>query len=97
MGKSIRSKPNLRAKSIKRKGEFAKAVGDRNERIAKRMQDNLEKQKAEEMDTAVETETIAEPVVEKKKISTSGSRNSSRQRMKAKHTKKSKKTSVTKF
>lgn len=92
MGKSLRSKPKLRAKSLKRGGEFAKFVDSRNERIAERMKANLEKQKAEAME---EDNTEAEKPEEKKKISTSGWRNTSRQRSKQKKSKKKK--DVTKF
>lgn len=88
MGKSLRSKPKLRAKSVKRKGEFAKFVDARNVRLAEKVKANLEKQKEDEMPS-----DDKEPVKEKK-ISTSGQRTSSRQRMKLK---KNKKNGVTKF
>lgn len=93
MGKSLRSKPKLRAKSIKRAGEFAKFVDSRNERIAQRMKDNLEKQKAETMEEDTITET--EKPAEEKKVNTSGWRNTSRQRSKQKKSKKKK--DVTRF
>lgn len=92
MGKSLRSKPKLRAKSVKRGGEFAKFVDSRNERIAQRMKANLDKQKAEAMvDDTIEEEKPEE----EKKVSTSGWRNTSRQRSKQKKSKKKK--DVTRF
>lgn len=45
MAKSLRSKPKLRAKSIKRKNEFATFVNDRDQRLADKIKANLEKQK----------------------------------------------------
>lgn len=92
MGKSLRSKPKLRAKSVKRAGEFTKYVESRNDRIAQRMKANLEKQKAEAME---EDNTEAEESKEEKKIKTSGWRNTSRQRSKQKKSKKKK--DVTRF
>lgn len=81
----------MRAKSIKRKNEFSKFVDSRNERLAQRMKVNLEKQKEETMEEdPVETN---EPK-EEKKISTSGWRQTSRQKLKQK---KKNKKNVTKF
>lgn len=45
MAKSLRSKPKLRAKSIKRKAEFSQFVNDRDLRLSDKIQANLEKQK----------------------------------------------------
>lgn len=45
MAKSLRSKPKLRAKSIKRKAEFSQFVNDRDLRLSEKIQANLEKQK----------------------------------------------------
>lgn len=45
MAKSLRSKPKLRAKSIKRKAEFSQFVNDRDLRLSEKIQSNLEKQK----------------------------------------------------
>lgn len=58
MAKSLRSKPKLRAKSIKRNNEFATFVNDRDQRLADKMKANLEKQKAEK---AAESAAKAEP------------------------------------
>lgn len=78
MAKSLRSKPKLRAKSVKRKGEFAKLNDARTARIAEKLKANLEKQKEDNMEEAVET----------KNVNTSGWRSSSRRRMKQKRSKK---------
>ena len=47
MAKSLRSKPKLRAKSIKRNNEFAKFVDERDQRLVAKIQANLERQKAQ--------------------------------------------------
>lgn len=47
MGKSLRSKPTLRAKSVKRKGEFHDFVEARDARLAEKMKADLERQKNE--------------------------------------------------
>ncbi|KAF8004312.1 hypothetical protein OXX80_008753 [Metschnikowia pulcherrima] len=56
MAKSLRSKPKLRAKSIKRQGEFNQFVDDRNARLAEKARLNLLKQNEEKMaqDTPIE-------------------------------------------
>ena len=86
MAKSLRSKPKLRAKSIKRKNEFSKFVDSRNERLAQRMKVNEETMEEDPVETN-------EPK-EEKKISTSGWRQTSRQKLKQK---KKNKKNVTKF
>ncbi|SGZ55142.1 CIC11C00000005382 [Sungouiella intermedia] len=70
MAKSLRSKPKLRAKSVKRNGEFAKLNEARNARLAEKLKANLDKQKEDKM----EDEDKDKEKVEKKKISTSGPR-----------------------
>ncbi|SGZ54995.1 CIC11C00000001564 [Sungouiella intermedia] len=69
MAKSLRSKPKLRAKSVKRNGEFAKLNEARNARLAEKLKANLDKQKEDKME-----DEDKEEKVEKKKISTSGPR-----------------------
>lgn len=81
MAKSLRSKPKLRAKSLKRKGEFSKASDERSARLASKLKANLEKQNEEKADDEKMDE-------EPKKVSTSGWRGTSRQRMKQKRNKK---------
>lgn len=46
MAKSLRSKSKLQAKSVKRKGEFAKFVDARNQRIAEKLHQETLKQEA---------------------------------------------------
>lgn len=80
MAKSLRSKPKLRAKSIKRKAEFSKFVDDRNARLAEKAAAHLSEQK----ELSVKSETalkVEEPeAVPEKKISTSGWRSSNSQK-----------------
>lgn len=82
MAKSLRSKPKLRAKSVKRKGEFLKATDARNERLAEKMKQNLVKQRDEKMEDNEEADT------ESKKVTTSGWRQTSRRKMKQKRNKR---------
>lgn len=79
MAKSLRSKPKLRAKSVKRNGEFAKLAEARSARLAEKLKANLDKQKEDQME---ETEAAD------KKVATSGWRSSSRRRMKQKRSKR---------
>ncbi|GEQ72055.1 hypothetical protein JCM33374_g5741 [Metschnikowia sp. JCM 33374] len=65
MAKSLRSKPKLRAKSVKRKGEFTKFVDDRNARLAERTRLNLQKQNEEKMADAAPTEEVSEDATKK--------------------------------
>lgn len=86
MGKSIRSKSKLRAKTVKRNGEFQKFVDGRNDRIAAKLAEKTKKQddekrakKAEEGEDIEEVKEDKEMQVDgenKKKISTSGWRES---------------------
>lgn len=69
MGKSIRSKSVLRAKSVKRSGEFAKYVDARNKRISEKLTEDLSKQAKPETKTTQVEEKMDEDA---KKISTSG-------------------------
>ncbi|ODV78565.1 uncharacterized protein CANTADRAFT_6923 [Suhomyces tanzawaensis NRRL Y-17324] len=100
MAKSLRSKSKLRAKSVKRKGEFANFVDGRNKRLSEKMEQELLKQKeaalAKKKDQA-DAEGAEEPAVPEqdmdvdktpKKISTSGWRDSRNQIYKKKHLKK---------
>ncbi|CEP24714.1 unnamed protein product [Cyberlindnera jadinii] len=79
MAKSLRSKPKLRAKSIKRGKEFQKAVDERQNRLANKLKEDLLKQKStkkadndKEEEMEVEQDDSARDV---KKVSTSGDRN----------------------
>lgn len=91
MGKSLRSKSKLRAKSIKRKAEFSEYVDQRNKRISEKLiestkaQEELKKQKKQE-DGSIEQDVEeddenATPMEtdNNKKPSTSGWRNSRKQ------------------
>lgn len=88
MAKSLRSKPKLRAKSVKRGGEFAKLSEERAARLAEKMKANLDKQKEDKMEDKEEEKEEKE---EKKKISTSGPR----KRNGRLHKKKNKKNTTT--
>ncbi|KAK6459230.1 uncharacterized protein RJT20DRAFT_124424 [Scheffersomyces xylosifermentans] len=83
MGKSLRSKSKLRAKSIKRKGEFSKFVDGRNKRIADRLEEETKKQieakkaaSEEDQVEGKETMEVDNETKEPKKVSTSGWRDS---------------------
>lgn len=97
MAKSLRSKPKLRAKSLKRKGEFEKYVDARNKRLAEKMDEETKKQE-ELKKAAKEAETVEEDgekmavdgAAEKKKVSTSGWRDSRKQQYKQKKLQKKK-------
>lgn len=92
MAKSLRSKPKLRAKSVKRGGEFAKLSEERAARLAEKMKANLDKQKEDKMEDKMEDkEEEKEEKEEKKKISTSGPR----KRNGRLHKKKNKKNTTT--
>lgn len=79
MAKSLRSKLKLRAKSVKRKGEFTDFVNERTARLAARAQAAQEKQKQKNEDAMEEEEEKPEkPKEDLKKISTSGLKNTSR-------------------
>lgn len=83
MGKSLRSKSKLRAKSIKRKAEFSEYVDKRNQRISDKLaestkaQDELKKQKKQE--EGIDEEAAPMETDNDKKPSTSGWRNSRKQ------------------
>lgn len=88
MAKSLRSKSKLRAKSVKRQGEFAQYVDARSARLA-------EKMKAK---TAAQTEKAAKADADKPpaaKVSTLGWRDS--RKLQYKQQKLKKKKNVTKF
>lgn len=88
MGKSLRSKSKLRAKSVKRNGEFAKHADARKERLAAKLKEKTETQteKSDKNDSD-------KPKLEK--ISTSGWRDSRKLQYKQRQLKKKK--NVTKF
>ena len=92
MAKSLRSKSKLRAKSVKRKGEFAKHVDARNERLAAKLKEKTETQ-TEKSDKNDTDKSKLEPKLEK--ISTSGWRDSRKLQYKQRQLKKKK--NVTKF
>ncbi|OBA19078.1 hypothetical protein METBIDRAFT_33687 [Metschnikowia bicuspidata var. bicuspidata NRRL YB-4993] len=83
MANSLRSKPKLRAKSVKRKGEFTKFVDDRNARLAEKTRLNLQKQNEEKMAEDTPIEEASEDAASK--ISnTSGRSAAARKKMKVK-------------
>ncbi|RLV91816.1 hypothetical protein JA1_003615 [Spathaspora sp. JA1] len=105
MAKSLRSKSKLRAKSVKRKGEFSKFVDSRNTRIARKLADETVKQdeakaakEGEEVEESTETTMeVDESKTEKKKVSTSGWRDSRNQIYKQRQIKANKKGKSLKF
>lgn len=79
MAKSLRSKLKLRAKSIKRKGEFTDFVNERNARLLARAKAAQKKQKEKNDDAMEDEEEKPEkPKEDLKKISTSGLKSTSR-------------------
>lgn len=103
MAKSLRSKPKLRAKSVKRNGEFQKFVDGRNERLAAKMEAHT-RQQAEEKAAkqaaagdAGDAGDAAEMETDAKKVSTSGWRQSRGQIYKQRKIKGSKKSKTMKF
>lgn len=94
MAKSLRSKSKLRAKSVKRKGEFTKFVDDRNKRIAEKLAKETKIQEEAKKDAAVDSQPEESMEVDKteQKISTSGWRDSRKQIYKQRVLKKKKKT-----
>lgn len=73
----------MRAKSVKRKGEFATLANERTARLAARAKEIHEKQKAQKTENAMEEdnkpEEEAKPeAVDYKKVKTSGLKNTSR-------------------
>lgn len=103
MGKSIRSKSKLRAKSVKRDGEFQKFVDGRNDRIAAKLAEKTKKQdediKAKKVENGevIDEKDESSMDVEAKKVSTSGWRDSRSQIYKKRTIKKSKKAKTMKF
>lgn len=99
MAKSLRSKSKLRAKSVKRKGEFAEFVDQRNKRLNLKALEKLKEQKdaaiakKQEMIANGEMEEKSEEPAEQekkeeKKVSTSGWRGSHSQQFKKRKHKK---------
>ncbi|KAF3990954.1 hypothetical protein FT663_00890 [Candidozyma haemuli var. vulneris] len=89
MAKSLRSKSKLRAKSIKRKGEFANYANERTARLAAKAKAFEEKQKNQKDEDAMEEEQEEKPEGEAegeskpeteslKNVKTSGLKNTSR-------------------
>ena len=78
MAKSLRSKSKLQAKSVKRKGEFSKYVDERNKRIANKLAEETKKQNElkKQNNNNIEEEDDKSMDVDKKKVSTSGWRDS---------------------
>lgn len=109
MAKSLRSKPKLRAKSIKRKGEFAAFVDGRNARLAEKDRQNLLKLKAAKeklgeddsktvaTDIADDADAMLDEPKDTKKVSTSGWRDSRSQIYKQRKIKKVTKSKTMKF
>lgn len=91
MGKSLRSKSKLRAKSVKRNGEFAKHVDARNERLAAKLKEKTQSQAESQAEKS--PNDTDKPKLEK--ISTSGWRDSRKLQYKQRQLKKKK--NVTKF
>lgn len=94
MAKSLRSKPKLRAKSIKRKGEFSRFVNDRDKRLAEKNKLNLEAQTAskqatkedymEEDNQEQRQEGVKPQTINFMEVSTAGGKRTARTRFKAK-------------
>lgn len=105
MAKSLRSKSKLQAKSIKRKGEFAKYADERSRRIAERLAKETAKQEAEKkskQENGQETMDLDEEDKgdtdgKSKKVSTSGWRDSNSQRYKQRQLKNKSKKKTLKF
>ncbi|KAG7664467.1 uncharacterized protein J8A68_002023 [[Candida] subhashii] len=92
MAKSLRSKSKLRAKSVKRKGEFSKFVDDRNKRIADKLAKETVKQDEAKKEETVDDKPEEDMEVDKseQKVSTSGWRDSRKQIYKQRTLKKKK-------
>ena len=95
MAKSLRSKPKLRAKSLKRKGEFEGIVDARNKRLSEKMEKETKRQEELKQDVKAEEgveedEKMAVDGEKKKKVSTSGWRDSRKQQYKQKKLQKKK-------
>lgn len=89
MAKSLRSKSKLKAKSLERKGEFEDVHRARQERIAKKLAEEMAKQKEDNMEDEVSADTNTE-----KKVSTSGWRTLRKQEYIVKKCKGKKKSSI---
>lgn len=110
MAKSLRAKSHLHAKSVKRQGEFQKAVNARENRLSEKLKQDLINQKLKELkakngeEPNMEIDDLAalektEEEAESKKVSTSGWRDARHLNYKrAKKMKKNKKKgSFTRF
>lgn len=92
MGKSLRSKSKLRAKSVKRVGEFSDFVDARNARLAEKLKKKTDAQAKD--DEKMDTDKPKSDKVSTS-VSTSGWRDLRKQQYKKRNLKKKK--SVTKF
>ncbi|KAI5968825.1 hypothetical protein KGF57_000075 [Candida theae] len=103
MAKSLRSKSKLQAKSVKRKGEFAKYADERSKRLAEKLAKETAKQEAEKkskQNKEQETMDLDGQDVDggkSKKVSTSGWRDSNSQRYKQRQLKNKSKKKTLKF
>ena len=106
MAKSLRSKSKLQAKSVKRKGEFAKYADERSKRIAERLAKETAKQEAEKtkgkQDNGQESMDVDKggedgEEGQSQKVSTSGWRDSNSQRYKQRQLKNKSKKKTLKF
>jgi predicted phage gp36 major capsid-like protein len=92
MAKSLRSKTKVRFRAIKRTSVFGQTENERAERLARRAQENLEKQNltlaSEEVQKPTEEVTDEIMEVDDKKISTSGWKGSRNDSFKKKQAKK---------
>lgn len=92
MAHSLRSKPKLRAKSIKRGNEFQKAVDERTQRLHEKAKQELLKQKSKKEELKEQEDKIevdAENEQSKPTVSTSGYRTARHHLYKKKHKKSS--------
>ncbi|KAG5422106.1 hypothetical protein I9W82_001199 [Candida metapsilosis] len=110
MAKSLRSKSKLQAKSVKRKGEFAKYADERSKRLAEKMAKETAQQEAEKKNNKSK-QANGEEIMEvddtkdendqkdanSKKVSTSGWRDSNSQRYKQRQLKNKSKKKTLKF
>lgn len=95
MAKSVRAKSTLRAKSAKRGNEFQKAYDAREARILEKRQQDLMRQKMEELkqkEADGKMEDVAEKPAKPAKVSTSGWRDANHLNYRRAHKKKRKVT-----
>lgn len=97
MAKSMRSKPRIKAKNVMRKKVFSKVADDRVRRLHEKSQKQLERQNQQraedepvQANKGEETMELDEPEKKNQKISTSGWRDSRKQRYRRRKASKSK-------